>query len=370
VKRVVLVEDLPQVAEHLRGMLLRQPDVEVAGIHVAADAAMQQVSTEKPDVILIDALLQDKRISPHDMAKRVRAASPGTRVIVVTVPQRPMTAKPEDGIDAIFVLPGGANELGDAIGVKKKELDKKGTGEIIAVYSPKGGTGKTTIALNLACFLRRNGAAVALMDAQMQFGGLRPLVQTPQSSRSIIDLPTGAALAPSISEALWEGPGGVTMLLAPPKPEEADLVANAEIANAVNVLATKFDYVIVDTPSRLGDDALAVLDNATMIVFVVTYDAAAIANAQLALETFGALGYRGSKPIFLVVNRADLTAGLSKNAIEHALSLPIVGEIPNDVKTVPEAMNKQNPFVLGAPNAPASQAIGHLAATLITKRKQ
>jgi pilus assembly protein CpaE len=368
-KRVVVVEDLPQVADHLKGMLMRQPGVEVAGVHASAEAALKQTSTEKPDVLLIDALLQDKKIAPLDLAKRARAASSGTRVVVVTVPQRPLAARPEDGVDAIFVLPGGANELGDAIGAKK-EPDRRGTGQIIAVYSPKGGAGRSTIALNLACHLRRNGAGVALMDAVMQFGSLRSLVQTPSGVRSIVDLPTGQAMAPSLSDALWEGPGGVVMLLAPGKPEEAELVSSTEIANAVNLLASRYDYVVVDTPARLSDDTLAVLDNSAVIVFVINYDAAAIANSRAALETFEALGYRGKRPILLVVNRSDVTAGMSKAQVEQELGLPIAAEIPNDSRVVPEAANKHNPFVLASPSAGVSRAVGEIAALLVTQRKK
>lgn len=366
-KRVLLVEDLPQVAEHLKSMLMREPDVEVMAVQATGEAGFAQASSEKPDVVMIDALLQDKKVPPFELARRLRTASPATRIVIVTVPQRPVTPRPDEGVDAVFVLPGGANELGDAIGAKKEE--KRGKGEILAVFSAKGGSGKTTIALNLACHLRRNGANVVLMDAVMQFGGVRALVQTPRDVRSIVDLPAGAGMLQAIGDALWEGPGGTTVLLAPPRPEQAELVASAEIANAVGVLAAKFDYVIVDTPSRLTEDALAVLDNADVIVLVATYDSAAIANSRAALDTFVALSYPGKKRIVLVLNRSDVTGGLSKGAIEYSLNLPVLAEIPTDTKLVQDAANKQNPFVLSAPTSPVSQAIGQLATRLLAQQR-
>lgn len=365
-RRVLLVEDLPQVAEHLKSMLLREPDVEVAGVQPSAEAALTQTQTERPDVVMIDALLQDKKLKPFDLAKRIRAASPGTRIVVVTVPQQPVTPRPEEGVDAVFVLPGGANELGAAIGAVKKA--ERAVGDIVAVFSPKGGSGKTTLAVNLACHLRHNGASVALMDGVMQFGGVRPVVPTPADARSIVDLPAGAGMGASIGDALWEGPAGITVLLAPPRPEEAELVASSEIANAVKLLAQRFDYVIVDTPSRLTDDVLAVLDNANAIILVLTYDTAAIANARATLDTFRALGY--AKPILPVINRSDVSGGLTRAAVEHQLNVAIVAEIPNDPKTVPEAGNKQNPFVLGAPAAPVSQALARLATVLVSQQRK
>lgn len=366
-KRVLLIEDLPQVAEHLKGMLAREKEVEVAGVQSDAEKGITQATTEKPDVVLVDALLQGK-VTGFDVAKRIRAASPGTRVIVVTVPQRPVDPRPEQGIDAVFVLPGGANELASALGGNKDQ--REGRGQVIAVYSPKGGVGKTTIAVNLACVLRRNGASVALFDGVMQFGAVRHLLPVPPATRSIVDLPAGAAMRASLAEAIWEGPGGIAVLLAPPRPEEADLVAATELANAIGLLADGHDYVIVDTPSRLSEDTLAILDIANVILIVITYQGSTIANTRSAIDTFEALGYKGQKPLLLVVNQADLTAGLSKGGMEHALNLPVVGEIPSDWKLVSESNNKQNPFVLANASAPSSQAIASLANALVSQQRK
>ncbi len=368
-KRVLVVEDLPQVAEHLKGMLQRAPDVELAGVQTSGELALQQAASERPDVVLIDAFLQDKKVPPFDLAKRIRAASPATRIVIVTVPQRPVTPRPEEGIDAMFVLPGAANELNDAIGAKK-ETERIGKGEVVAVFSPQGGSGKTMIAVNLACHMRRAGLVVALMDGVMQFGSLRQVVETPPEARSIVDLPAGAGMAAALPEVLWEGPGGITVLLAPPRPEEAELVASSELANAVNQLAGRFAHVIVDTPSRLTEDALALLDSATSIVLVITYDSAAVAHARATLDTFEALGYKNKKPILVVVNRADVTGGLSKGATEHMLGTTIAAEIPSDTKLVPESVNKRSPFVLSAPTAAVSKAIANLSTVLLAQQRK
>ena len=366
-KRVLLIEDLPQVAQHLQQMLAREQDVELAGVQSQAEAAIAQATTEKPDIVMVDALLQGK-ITGFDIAKRVRDASPGTRIVVVTVPQRPVEPKPELGIDAVFVLPGGANELGTALNIGKAAKTSKGN--VVAVYSPKGGTGKTTIAINLACVLRRQGKAVALLDGVMQFGAVRHVLQVPPTTRSFVDLPAAGAMKTSINEVLWEGPGGVHFLLAPARPEESDLVQAADIATAMGLLSENHDYVIVDTPARLTEDTLAILDAATLILIVVTYMSATIANARAAIDTFEALGYKGQKPILLVVNQADTAGGMSKGGVEHALNLPVIGEVPTDWKIVSESLNKQNPFVLANPTTPVSKAIEALAVALVSQQRK
>ncbi len=118
-KRVLLIEDLPQVAQHLQSMLAREKEIEVAGVQSDPAAAITQIATEKPDIVMLDAFLggkQDFSIA-LDVAKRIRAASAGTRIIVVTVPQKGLDPKAEATVDAVFVLPGGANELAQVLGV-------------------------------------------------------------------------------------------------------------------------------------------------------------------------------------------------------------------------------------------------------------
>lgn len=368
-RRVLIIEDLPQVAEHLKGLLGREEGLEVAGVQTQADAALIQAATEKPEIVLVDALLQGK-IGGPEVAKRIRASSPGTRIVMVTVPQKPVVPRPEEGIDAVFVLPGGAQDLVKAIGADKAAEGPTGGAGATAIYSPKGGIGKSLVTVNLATVLRRQGSSVAVIDGVMQFGSIRHFLQVPPEQRSIVDLPSAGAMKTAMPESLWEGPGGVQYLLAPPRPEQAELVAPTELGNAIGILAGTFDHVIVDTPGRLSEDALAILDAVRTIVLVVAYGGPAIASARAALDTFEMLGYRKQKPVLAVISQADETGGLSRGALEHTLGVPIAGEIPTDRKLVAESLARQEPFVVSSPTAPISQAFVALANALVAQQRK
>lgn len=360
-RRVLLVEDLPQVAEHLKGLLAREEGVQVLAVQPLADAAIAQAQSERPDVVLVDALLQG-RTSGAQVAKRIRETTPQARIVMVTVPQRPVTPRPEEGIDAVFILPGGAHELANALG---SEAHAKVGGQATAVYSPRGGVGKTLLTVNLATALRSTGHTVAVLDAVTQFGSVRHLLPVPAEVRSIVDLPPAGAMRVAMPEALWEGPGGVHYLLAPPRPEQAELVAPSELQNAVNTLLSAHEHVIVDTPARLSDESLAILDAVQAIVLVLAYDAATVASARAALDTFDALGYTKQKRIVCAVSRADEAYAMSRGALEHTLERKVDAEIPTDRATVAASVERKEPFFLASPAAPISRAVGTLATALV-----
>lgn len=365
--RVLLIEDLAEVASHLKGLFEREKDVQVVGVQGTAESGLTQALADRPDVVFVDAPLQAQgRLDAFEIARRVREGSPGTRIVVVTVPRKPVRADPDKGVDAVFTLPGSANELSALLGAKSSSMaGGLGKGQTIAVYSPKGGTGKTTIALNVACTLRRAGHTVALMDGVMQFGGLRHIVSAPADCRTIIDLPSGALAKAALPETLWEGPAGVEILFAPERPEQADLVQPAEIADAMILLAATHDYVVVDAPTRLADDTLAIFDAASVILIVSTFMDVTLHNVRSAVDTFTALGYKGQKPLLLVVNQGDTFPGAGRAALEQALGLPVVAELPSDWKTVSESLNRKQPFVVAAPNSGVAKAVGALAAALV-----
>src|SRR5207244_11195459 len=102
------------------------------------------------------------------------------------------------------------------------------------------------------------------------FGSVRHVLQVPPATRSFVDLPTAGAMRTSLAEVLWEGPSGVHVLLAPGKAEEVDLIQGGDIGSAMNMLAESHTYVIVDTHSRLAEDALPTLDAAKLSLMIGT----------------------------------------------------------------------------------------------------
>jgi len=137
---------------------------------------------------------------------------------------------------------------------------------------------------------------------------------------------------------------GVDLLLAPPSPEAADLVTSAHVREILQVLATMYDYVVVDIDKRLDELNLMVLDTAETIFAVMTADLSCLKNVRLVLGTMGHLGYASGK-LKLVLNRSNAYTGINVKSAEGALRQPIEHQIVNEYRGAISALNTGAPFM-------------------------
>jgi pilus assembly protein CpaE len=237
--------------------------------------------------------------------------------------------------------------------------------QVIAVFSPKGGAGRTTIATNLAVALHRDtGGRVCLVDANLQFGDVGVLLNLNPKDRSIHDaVETGEPDGDIIDSVVVDHSTGIRVLLAPPSPEGADLVTPAYMRKIVDHLRVGHDFVVIDLPSGLSDLSLAVMDAADTIVVLTALEITTIKNVRLFLELTEQLEYARSK-IRLVVNRADAAQGIRIPDVEASVRRPIDGTIVSDGRLSVLAVNRGVPFVVSHPDSVLSRDVFKLARTL------
>ncbi|MGH2457165.1 MAG: response regulator, partial [Candidatus Limnocylindria bacterium] len=153
--RLLVVEDVPQVASHMRALLQAQSQIKMLDVVTAGDRAVAAASEFKPDVVIVDALLQG-RVSGLQVAQGIREASPQVGVVVLTVPQNPVAENPTHGIDAVLKMPFSGFDLTTTVRktyeTRTVEATRAGS-MLVSLFSPKGGVGRTTIAYNLAVAL-------------------------------------------------------------------------------------------------------------------------------------------------------------------------------------------------------------------------
>ena len=364
--RLLLVEDVPQVAQYIRGLLNSQSSVKLLDVLSDGSKVMPQVQQLRPDVILVDALLQGK-VKGLPLAEQILAAGYGIPVIILTVPQNPVAPDPAKGIHGVLAMPFSGFDLLNRIGQVRKDfaqLSTTGSSRIYSVFAPKGGVGKTTLAFNLAVALGQADQRTVLIDGSLQFGDLRALLKVPVDAPSILDLPTDRVAESDLQDVLWRDPSGIDILLAPPRVEMAEMVTTRDLDKILSLLRRVYQAIVIDMSPAVSDINLAFLDTSDTIVEIVTYDSTTIHNTIAVADTIRMIGYPASKVRYLV-NRSDSPGGIHPDDLARALGRLPEHTVVSDGRLVVQCNNEGVPFVLANPDAPISRDVVRMATEIM-----
>jgi pilus assembly protein CpaE len=231
-------------------------------------------------------------------------------------------------------------------------------GKVIVVYGPKGGTGTTTIAVNLAITLQSEETHVALVDGNLQFGDVAVFMNE-QVRNSILDLaPRADELDREVvnNVMLTHAASGVRLLAAPNRPEYAENVSGEQYGKVLKFLRTMFSYIIVDASSALTDVVLAAMDACDLVILITTQEIPAIKNARLFLDLADVLGIQ-RKQVLFVMNRFDKRIGITPEKVAESFKQEIAAVIPFEDRVVVPSVNRGVPFMLGDRTRPIARSM-------------
>ncbi len=388
--RVLIVDDIPETRENVRKLLAFEADVEVVGVAATGREAVQMARDLQPNIVMMDINMPDMDgITAVEMITR---DVPIAQVIMMSVQSeadylrrsmlagaRDFLTKPFTSEDLVSTIrrvyrmgqTRAATLAAAAPSTAQPQAGKGGAvaarpgkeGALIVVFGPKGGIGTTTLAVNLAVGLHQRSESnrTIVVDASLQFGDVGVFLNLPPN-RNITDLcATIEDLDPdSIDTSAIAHASGIKALLAPPRPEMADLVSPDFLKRILEELRRQYDYVVVDTATIINDTMLTAFDLADRIVLVATPDIPAIKNARLFFEITDALSYPPNK-IMLVINKVDRRSGITAQMIEDNIKHQVVGQIPLDEVLVLTAINRGVPFMVDQRAKPIGQAILQLS---------
>lgn len=385
--RVLIVDDIAETRENVRKLLQFESDVEVVGAARTGREAIDLTKEVLPDVVLMDINMPD--MDGITATEKIKRILPYTQIVILSVQNDPnymrrammagardFLAKPPtvDELTAAIRRAGTMAHTEKAIAVTTAQAQGGrarlpgsgslglGQGSVIMVYSPKGGTGCTTISTNLAVTLHNKETPVAMVDADLQFGDVAVFLNE-QVRYSILDL------APRVEEIDAElldevminhTVSGLRVLAAPQRPEYAENVTGDQFLKIIRYMRKRFSYTIVDTSSTLTDSVLAVLDEADLIVLLITQEIPSIKSARVFLDLATGLKIDRQR-IILIMNKYDKRINITPERVSESFKQEVQVVIPLEERIVVPSVNRGVPFMLKDKTRPVARSILSLA---------
>lgn len=385
--RVLIVDDLPETRENVRKLLQFESDVEVIGQAGTGEEAVQMAQEYQPDIILMDINMPG--IDGIGASQKISELVPRSQIIIMSVQsdsdylRRAMLAGARD----FLTKPFGGDELITAIRrvhekrpqiiarpstsspvyMESSDGEKlKETGKVITVFSPKGGCGCTTVSINLAVTLAKRNFQTLLIDGSLQFGDVAVMLNM-KPTTSIVDLSDRNVEVDHelVSSVVQVHKSGLHVLLAPPRPEMADVVTEDLVKELIDAVRPYYDFIIVDTSSSLNDIALSILDTSDKILLVTQQNLPSLKNISRFFDLADSLEYESDKT-WMIVNKASTKPGISVKDVSDTLKRPVFAQIPDEGDIVEKAVNEGVPLVSGQyRKRPVSLAINGLVDQII-----
>jgi len=356
--------------DKLREALSNHPDLEVVG---ASEQVSQAVSVLAGGHLACVLHATNSPSLPVNELAAIREQTAAPIIVLASGAQSTLLEEAlESDVSDVLLLPQLTENVVFAIRKAShagRKLQAQGghgrRGRIVTVFSPKGGTGKTSVATNLAAALAKHqGKRTLLLDLDLQFGDAAIMLGI-EPEKTIYDLVVapGELDSEKLAGYTTRHACGLDILPAPLRPEDAELVTEAKLGRLLEVARDSYDVIVVDTSPFFHGPMLATLDRTDELLMLCGLDVPTLKNVRLSLQTLDLLSFPTSR-IRFVLNRANSKVGMSKKEVEGALDMKIAYEMPSD-RAVPISVNRGNPAVLGDAGSEFAGSVKRLAQGLV-----
>jgi pilus assembly protein CpaE len=338
--------------------------VQVAGVVEGLERGWSVLEETAPDLLVVAcAGYSERALYLIEAASKQRADRPIV-VLFYGSPDGFLQRAFEMGADDLLTMPTPPEEVEFAL--RKVMARRRGTlaggatNPMVCIVGPKGGTGKTLAACNLAVALAQKGRRPVVVDLDLQFGDVG-IAMGLDPDRTIYDLArTGGSLDPDkVADFVTAHSSGASVMLAPSRPDQAGTVTVEFLRELYAVLRSRYDYVIVDTPPGFTPEVIASIDLASNLLVVGMLDALSLKDTKLGLETLALMGCDPER-IHLILNRADTSVGIKRSEAEAILGRKPDVFVPSD-REIPRATTAGEPIVVAAARSDAARAFHALA---------
>ena len=361
--------------EPLLDALNQHDDVEVVGFSENVADAFAPLAGGHLQVVLHGT--RDAHLPVHEIAS-IREHTQAPIILLASGESSQLLNEAlETDVADVLLLPQLADNV--VFAVRKaahtgRRLEAEGgvgkRGRILTVFSPKGGTGKTVTATNLACaFAKYEKKRTLLIDLDLQFGDAAIMLGL-EPEKTIYDLVVapGELDSEKLAGYTTRHASGVDVLPAPLRPEDAELVTEPKVNRLLEVARGSYDLIVVDTSPFFHGPMLATLDRTDELLVLCGLDVPTLKNVKLAQHTLDLLSFPASRVRF-ILNRSNSKVGMKRSEVESALGVKIAFEMPSD-RAVPLAVNRGTPAVLAEAGCDFSRAVRSIAKGLLEPEQE
>ena len=366
--RVFIVSDFEPTTVKAREVLLREGwDCPAAHV-LALDLAVQHLANARPEIIIV--VLRPDTEYALQVLRQLRSIASAHL----------LAAGPAESKLILRALREGANLYLDEAELETELLaaftrfpteagSPSEPGRLISLLAPSGGSGSSTLAVNVATVLAKEHKSCALLDLKLETGDLAALLDL-KPAHTLANLCQNAARMDRVmlERSLVRHASGVHLLAPSQNREDIAYIKAEGVRQALTLMRTAFPYVVVDLAPSFREEQTQVLQQADIILLVLRLDIPALLNARRSLDYLERLGVSPDR-VRLVANRYGQPKELPAAKAEKALGAKIFHYVPDDPKTINRAANSGVPAVLDAPSARISRSIAQLAASINGRSK-
>ena len=380
--RVVALCDPGTTQQQIIEAMKAQNEFILADVIASKDMLVRQIRTSEPDILLVDSQLQGE--STIDIIDDLALQFLSSAVVAILPNNDPLVAQQVmlAGARAFIITPFSQINLVSTLrrvseleGRRQQTQPRVSTPALeasrplrsVTVFSPRGGTGVSSIAANTAIALaEETGKKVLLFEGKVFFGHLEVMLNLKVQNALSDLIPHASNLDENlIRDVVCPHPSGIHVLLAPSNVQIAQGIRADDIYNIFVGVSRYYDYTVVDAGGILNDISVTLMDAADRIMLVTTPDLASLHDTSRFLQLSRSLAYTVDK-ILLILNKAGVEGGVKLKDIEAVLHHQVYHQIADDSANVLRSINRGIPFLVYYPRSKASKAIQQLARKLIS----
>jgi pilus assembly protein CpaE len=344
--------------DELEVLLRNQPGVDtvILGPSVDNELALDYAERERASNPTLGVVVVRRRIDAALLAQALRA---GVREVVAERDYGAITEAVQRSRKLTYALRNPGETLASSVGGND-------AGHLLTIFSPKGGAGKTTFAVNVGVALAQKGYKALLLDLDLAFGdvpislGLRP----EHDFQEVVNM--GERLdAAALKRLVTVHESGLHVVAPPTDPGVHERVTIPMLRKLIQVSTSEYQYVLADTAPSLDERSITIMENSDTVFLLTTLDIPSLKNLKIALETLRLVNFPIER-LRVVMNRADSKVGLDAKEVEKTLGVPVVGYIPSS-RLVPAATNRGVAIVTDQPKHAVSMAFSRLISQEIIK---